>query len=262
MCQSTIFSEVGRGAEVALPEPFDGYPYLVTRIGHSALRHMAVLPADWPRRRLLDLARRQAEANRLETCLCLGPSEAVSITTGGKAVVSMIIPTGIPVVERLALAEPVPQTEEVAVRRIHLHAYAERLNTGGYLVGDGLEGGRPATREEIHRLSPPLADGIPGGLTRCPTCRWLAGDYLALHGEGDGDLTPRVIRVHCRCENHNRCAGCGETLADWRLSAYHYDETNRRVWYIAAYSAFSHRCPRGRKTAQDVVRPVDRRRDR
>jgi len=26
--------------------PFDGYPYLVTRIGHSALRHVALLPAD------------------------------------------------------------------------------------------------------------------------------------------------------------------------------------------------------------------------
>ena len=203
---------------------------------------MAVLPADWPRGRFLDLARRQAEANGLETCLCLGPTEAVYVTPDGKAVDSVIIPIGIPVVERLALAEPVPQTEEVAVRRIHLHAHAERLNPGGYLVGDGLEGGRPAAPEDMDRLSRQEADGVPNGLTRCTTCRWFTGDYLALNGEGDGDLTPRVIRVHCRCENHNRCAGCGETLADWRLSAYHYDEAHRRVCYVAAYTAFSHRC--------------------
>lgn len=230
---------------IALPEPFDGYPYLVTRIGRSALRHMAVLPADWPRRRLLDLARRQAEANRLETCLCLGPSEAVFFTRDGKAVDSEVIPTGIPVVDRLALVEPIPQTEEVAVRRVRLQAHAERLNPGGYQVGDGLEGGRPAAPADIDRLSRQEADGVSTGLTRCATCCWFAGDYLALSGEGDGDLTPRVIHVHCRCENHNRCAGCGETLAEWRLSACHYDEADRSVRYVAAYSAFSHRCRPG-----------------
>ena len=232
-----------RRAEVALPEPFHGYPYLVTRIGHSALRHMAVLPADWPRGRLLDLARRQAEANRLETCLCLGPSDAVFFNPDGEAVDSAIIPTGFPVVEQLALAEPIPQTDEVALRRVDLRAHAERLNQGGrYQVGDGLEGGRPATPEDIDRLSGRETDGVPKGLSRCTTCRWFGGDYLALNGEGDGDLTPRVIRVHCRCENRNRCAGCGARLADWRLSAYHYDEAGRRVRYVAAYSAFSHRC--------------------
>lgn len=242
MNERTIPSEAVRRPDVALPEPFDGYPYLVTRIGHSALRHMAVLPADWPRGRLLDLARRQAEANRLETCLCLAPSDAVFFTPDGEAVDSMIIPTGIPVVERLALIEPVPQTEEVAVRRLDLHAHAERLNPGGYQVGDGLEGGRLASPADIVRLSRQQPDGIPTGLSRCTACRWFTGDYLALTGEGDGDLTPRVIHVHCRCENHNRCAGCGQTLADWRLSAYHYDEADRSVRYVAAYSAFSHRC--------------------
>lgn len=108
----TIPSRAGRRAPVALPDPFDGYPYLVARIGHSALRHLAVLPADWPRGRLLDLARRQALANRLETSLCIGPAEVVFFAPDGDAEHAVIIPTGIPVVERLALAEPVPQTDE------------------------------------------------------------------------------------------------------------------------------------------------------
>lgn len=237
------WAKAARRAKVSLPEPFDGYPYLVTRIGRSPLRHMAILPADWPRGRLLDLARRQADANRLETCLFLGPSEAVYFTQDGDAVEAGDIPTGIPVVERLALAEPVPPTEEVAARRLDLHAYAERSSRGGYLVGDGLEGGRRATPGDIDRLSGQDANGVPKGLSRCTTCGSFAGDYVAVDGEGDGDLTPRVIRVHCRCENHNRCAGCGETLADWRLSAYHYGEAERTVWYVAAYAALSHHCP-------------------
>ena len=242
MPRHTIPSGADRPAKAVLPEPFDGYPYLVTRIGHSALRHMAIVPADWPRRRLLDLARRQAETNRLETCICLGPSEAVYFTRDGEPSEAAIIPFGIAVVERLALSEPVPPTAEVAALRADLHAYADRTNPGGYIVGDGLEGGRPARRSDIERLSQRAADGHPKGLSRCPTCRWFAGDYLALAGEGDGDPAPRVIRVHCRCENHNRCAGCGGTLADWRLSAYHYDEAKRSVAYVAAYLALSHRC--------------------
>jgi hypothetical protein len=242
MSVRTILSRFGRRSKVHLSEPFDGYPYLVTRIGHRALRHMAVLPTDWSRARLIDLARGQAQANRFETCLCLGPSEAIYFRPDGISDVALFIPTGLPVGERLALIESFPPTEEVESRRRDLRAHADRLMPGGYIVGDGLEGGRHATPEEIDRLTPDERDGVPCGLTRCTTCGWFAGECLALNGEGDGDLTPRVIRVHCLCENHNRCAGCGESLAKWRLSAYHFDESEGGVRYAAAYMAFSHRC--------------------
>jgi hypothetical protein len=222
-------------------EPFDGYPYLVTRIGRCALRHMAILPADWPYRRLLDLARRQAEANQMETCLCLGPAETVFVSPEGRTTASTYVPTGLSVIERLALAEPIPDTTEVAARREALRAYNEGLNAGGYIVGDGLEAGRPADREDIHRLSRRQPDGPPPGLSRCPTCGVFAGDYLTFNGEGS-DRTADVVRVHCRCENHHRCAGCGETLADRRLSAWQYDEAIGRARYLGAYVAFSHRC--------------------
>lgn len=208
MHDHTIASEAVRRAHDSLPEPFDGYPYLVTRIGHSALRHLAVLPADWSRGRLLDVARRQATANRLETCLCLGPDEAVYVSPDGEAIEASIVPSGIPVIERLALAESVPLTEEIATRHADLRALADRSRPqAGYIVGDGLEGGRPATPADIDRLSRHDPDGVPTGLSKCPTCGGFVGDYLARRGEGDGDRTPRVIRVYCRCENHNRCAG-------------------------------------------------------
>jgi hypothetical protein len=42
-------------------------PYLISRIGKSAVRHLALLPADWSREKILALARAQAEANRFET---------------------------------------------------------------------------------------------------------------------------------------------------------------------------------------------------
>jgi len=232
-----------------LASPFDGYPYLVTRIGHSALRHVAVLPQEWPEERLIDLARRQASANRLDTCLVLAPTTTVYLTADGAEARDNLVPTGLPVVERLRLAARLPRTPEIADRRARLRAFAAAQTGPGYIVGDGLESGRPATREDLIRLVGLDACDPHPGLVRCDTCRELAGDFLATNGEGNGDVTPRVVRVHCRCENHNRCARCGEPLAERRLSAYHFAEDRQSVCYVAAYCAFSHRCPRKSRTA-------------
>jgi hypothetical protein len=225
-----------------LPEPFDGYPYLVTRIGHSALRSIELLPADWPRERLIQLTRRQATANQLQTCLCVGPTESVFVEPDGTTSESAFSPTGMLVPDRLELAEPIPDTPELSARHERLEAFVKSLHPSGYLVGDGLEGGRPATREDLARLPGRDAHGIPIGLDRCATCGGLRGDYLATTGEGNGDMAPRVIRVHCACENHNRCARCGEPLAGSRLSAYEFNEADGKVWYAAAYVGLGHRC--------------------
>jgi hypothetical protein len=234
--------------------PFDGYPYLVTRIGHSALRHLAILPATWSPERLLGLTRRQALTNRLDTCLVLGPAHAVYVTSEGAECEAAHVPSGRPVVERLRLAASLPRTPEIAARRARLRAYADADNGPRYIVGDGLEAGRIAILDDIFRLASLESEDPHRGLTRCPTCGELAGDYLATQGEGNGDLTRRVIRVHCRCENHNRCAWCGEQLAERRLSAYHFVEETGSVCYVAAYCAFSHRCPR---TGGEVLADVD-----
>jgi hypothetical protein len=240
---STSTRSSTRRAKGQVVPQFDGYPYLVTRIGRSALRHVAVLPRSWPSQRLLELARRQALANRLDTCLVLDATTAVYITADGEERRDANVPTGLPVVERLRLAAPVTATPEVAARRARLRAWADAFTGPRYLVGDGLEGGRPATRDDIIRLT-----GLPGadphpGLSPCTTCGDLAGDFLATQGEGNGDPMPRVIRVSCRCDNQNRCARCGEPLAESRLSAYHFVRASGSVCYHAAYSAFGHRCP-------------------
>jgi hypothetical protein len=66
-------------------------------------------------------------------------------------------------------------------------AFRESLHPEGYLVGDGLEGGRPATAEDIARLSVSVpgffSRPMPAGLRRCRTCRLLAGEFLAVKGE-------------------------------------------------------------------------------
>ncbi len=159
------------------------------------------------------------------------------------------VPAGLPVVDRLGLAVRLPRMPEITDRRARLRTFAAGQAGTGYLVGDGLEGGRPATRDDLVRLVG-LDGGDPNpGLVRCATCHDLAGDFLATKGEGNGDPMARVVRVHCRCENHNRCARCGEPLAERRLSAYHYREDRGSVCYVAAYCAFSHRCRRSSRTA-------------
>jgi ribosomal protein S14 len=221
---------------------FDGFPYLVTRIGRTPLRHIALLPAEWSFDRQAEAVRRQVRANRLDTCLCLGPASAVFVDAHGTEFAASPLCWGIPVIGSIALPEPLASTPELLARQAALEAFARRGRSSGYLVGDGLEGGRRATPEEVKRLSGRDEDGIPRGLRRCARCGEFRGDYLAVRGEGNGDRTPRVVPVHCHCENHNRCARCGEPLAGWRLSSYFFAEADRAVRYLAAYAALSHRC--------------------
>ena len=226
------------------PPGFDGFPYLVTRIGRTPLRHLSLLPADWSRARLLDIARRQVAANRLDACLCLGRGDAVYLYADGTEAAGTQVLAGVPVKDGLRLSVELPGTEELGARKAAFEAFCERLGSpDGFIVGDGLEGGRRATPADVTRLDGRDEEGIPAGLRRCVGCGHLRGEYLAARGEGNGDMTPRVVEVHCRCQNHNRCARCGGPLAAGRLSAYEYDEAAGRLLYRAAYAGLDHRCP-------------------
>jgi len=214
---------------------FDGYPYLVTRIGRSALRHVSLVPADWPRDRIIELARTQANANRLETAACFGPNDAEYVPADGTRTWAGRPPTGLPVIDRLRLAETFPGTPELTARARRLRAFVGAVKPTGYVVGDGTDGGRRADPATIERLTSLGPDGLPGGLDRCPTCGEVAGDY---YRSPNG-----IIRVWCACDNHNRCARCGDPLAHHRLSAWFWSEADGHPWHVAAYAAFSHQCP-------------------
>ncbi|MGI8999754.1 MAG: hypothetical protein ACR2GO_08620 [Candidatus Limnocylindria bacterium] len=213
---------------------FDGYPYLVTRIGRCALRGIALVPADWPRGRIIELARTQADLNRLETAACFGTNDAEYVSADATRTSAGRAPSGILVVDGLHLAETFSATRELTARAAELKMFADAFKPTGYIVGDGTDGGRRVDPAAIERLTSIGSDGLPGGLERCPTCGEVAGDY---YRKPNG-----VIRVWCACDNHNRCARCREPLARHRLSAWYWDEEKRAPWHLAAYAAFAHRC--------------------
>ncbi len=224
-----------RGMNPAELPCFDGYPYLVTRIGRSALRHIALVPAGWPRDRIVKLAQTQADANRLETAACFGPLDAEYVSADPSRTCAGRTPTGIPVIDGLHLAETFMATRELKARTRRLRAFVKAVKPHGFVVGDGTDDGRRADAATIERLTSIGPDGLPGGLDRCLTCGEVAGDY---YRSPNG-----IVRVWCACDNHNRCARCGDPLTQHRLSAWFWSDADGLPWHVAAYAAFSHRCP-------------------
>jgi hypothetical protein len=215
---------------------FDGYPYLVTALV-GGLYHFIVLPGDLGRSELVTLARRQHSANRLRTCLAGGPDAATYVSDDGEEVAEVPRCTD-PISDRLLGPEEFPITAELRDRQHRLRAFiaaSQTRSAGGYLV-DRMRG-RTATAEDLVRLSGTDPDGVPVGLARCAVCTAYRGEYLPGHQPG------LVVRVFCRCENHNRCARCLHRLHEHRLGAAYYDERRAGVWHVPAFCGLSHVCP-------------------
>jgi len=215
---------------------FDGYPYLVTALV-GGLQHSIVLPGDLGRAELVSLARRQHSANRLRTCLALGPEAAIYISDDGETVAEVPRCTD-PISDRLLSPEEFPATPELRDRQQRLRAFvaeSQARSAGGYLV-DRMRG-RTATAEDLVRLSGTDPDGVPVGLARCMACTAYRGEYLPSHQPG------LVVRVFCQCENHNRCARCLGPLHAHRLEAAYYNERQACVLHVAAFCGLRHVCP-------------------
>lgn len=251
---------------------FDGFPYLVTRVVPN-LYHINIYPGPdvlkgdlfdegW-KDYLIAIARRQVEANGLEACLAFGPHEGVWYRPDGSYCHNDIIPRGgILVAGKFRLPLELHDISDRIGTQAELFAPADlewrlvdplwdmtnrqrqldHLVAGGrqegYLRGDSIHGGRPATQDDIDRLTGRL-HGIPRGLERCPTCYAFRGECLA-EIEGHGHL---VLPVHCQCDNENRCAHCGGLLSDHKLNSNYYDENSGEALYVPGFCAFSHRCP-------------------
>jgi hypothetical protein len=114
---------------------------------------------------------------------------------------------------------------------------------GGVLMGDLTKDGRPATAEEIRHLHGTNDDGSPRGLVRCTEC----GDYRGICLDPGEQFSGHLMKVHCRCENHNRCARCGARLRERRLNANYCDRRERSVWHMPAFVGLRHKCARGTK---------------
>jgi len=233
-------------------------PYLVVEIV-TALYHLTVLPADLPEDDLNAIARAQVRANRLDACLVLGERRVLAIDAEGVERRETEVPFRLfghwisaAVTRRLRTARPLPPTDEVLRRQTALEAAlkeyparrAEALRQRGmlppadFVVGDLTKGGRDATPAELAALSGRQSNGVPMGLVVCADCGFWKGECLDPNAEFRG----KVMRVHCGCDNWNRCAACGETLYPFRLNANYYDQREGAVVHVPGFSGLIHEC--------------------
>jgi hypothetical protein len=215
---------------------FEGFPYVVTRVVPAMYHHM-VLPDEVDEAALVDIARRQARANVLETCLVLSADSALFIGADGCEHRSKAPRGGFVVIDRLQPCRSFTQTERLVARRLALDRFiAEGPPRTGYVLGDLTCGRRPATLDEMVMLAGTQADGVPRGLGRCSGCGEWRGHCLS------PSLADHVIEVHCRCANDNRCAACGRLLHTRKLNANEYSERDGRIWHTPGFSGLGHIC--------------------
>ena len=214
---------------------FDGFPYLIIRVV-PAMYHITLLPEDASERTLVDIARAQRLANLLDVCLVIGPEKALYINPAGLDQWDAMPPRGGTLITgKIRPPTTWPDTPHLRARRGRLNVRSQR---DGYSFGDLTKGGRAASADEVARLAGTGPEGVPRGLECCPSCGEWCGTCL--------DPSPRwfgkVMTVHCRCTNDNRCAACGQLLYERKLNANYYNPRDRQIWHVPGFCCESHRC--------------------
>src|SRR3954467_12703846 len=114
------------------------------------------------------------------------------------------------------MCQAFPDNGELRARQQQLDTLETAVRSrAGFLMGDLTRGGRPATSDELRRLRGVRPGGTPVGLEQCVRCGEWRGDCL----DTVSGATPRVVTVHCVCENWNRCGWCDRPLYERRLNA-------------------------------------------
>jgi len=220
---------------------FDGFPYVMTRVVPT-MYHIIVLPDGPDATDLIEIARRQARANALPTCLVRAADSATYIAADGREYRGEPPRGGVIVTDRLRPCRTFPETQSLIARRLALDRFIQRVGPrSGYAFGDLTKGGRPPMLEEAVMLAGTQVNGVPRGLTRCGRCGEWRGRCL----DPSPEFARQVMEVHCRCANDNRCAACGELLHARKLNANEYDETDGQIWHTPGFSAFRHVCAIG-----------------
>jgi hypothetical protein len=219
---------------------FDGFPYFLTRIV-PALYDVILLPTEMNEASLIGYSEHQACSNKLDACLVLSENRGLWFTPeGGKSFSSHTPWGGILMTGGLKTCREFYTSAELEERASRLDVIVgEARRRGGYIRGDPSHGGRPATEQELEDLSGEGPGGAPKGLVVCPNCGGLRGECL---GTAERYKTS-VLPVSCRCDNNNRCARCGSSLHEWKLSSNYFEPSDGRIWYVPGFCCFDHVCP-------------------
>ncbi len=224
------------GLSLLLPA-FDAAPYLATRI-EPELFHILLLSREWPLYSQLNVAFRQAEANRLPTYFLLTPDSCLWLRTDGSVLPARAEPREVAVaVGKLVPCEVLPSDSGVAERAQRLREYACRQGQRTIWC-DPARGGWSPSPEEAAALAGESEEGVPKGLERCPEC----GEWRGACLDPRGSAEPLVLPVCCLCENDNECAGCGSLLFERRLQCNWYDEEEGALHYVPGFHALDHVC--------------------
>ena len=220
---------------------FKGFPYILTHFA-GCLYHIILLPQGngqlgSPQ---IEIARYQVQSNRLPTWLVLSEKEALFFDAGlpMPGVVTVPRPRSL-VFGEMVPQEVIPEEREILIRYLNLSLHADFLHGDGpaFYVGDLTKGGRPASAAEIDQFSGRQPNGVPKGLRPCAICQgW--------HGRCLDTTTPYLlVSVHCRCQNNNRCARCGQLLYGLKLNANYFSEPDGGIWHVPGFCATKHQCP-------------------
>jgi hypothetical protein len=219
---------------------FDGFPYLLTRIV-PALYHVMLLPVELDEVSLISIAERQTQSNDLEACLVLSQDRGHWFTLeGGKSYSHHTRWGGVLITGGLKTCRDFYPSPELEKRASRLAVLVQKYRrTGGFIRGDSRHGGRPATDQELESLSGEGHDVAPKGLNKCPNCGGWRGYCLGTFER----YKTSVLPVHCQCDNHNRCARCGDPLHEHKLNSNIFEPSDGQIRYVPGFACFGHVCP-------------------
>lgn len=146
-----------------------------------------------------------------------------------------------------------PDPELISRKARLIRLVQAQLDSGRYVeIDDRVLGGKKPNEKELISLSgyyleKPRKDiteslenqyKVPSGLIKCKTC----GSYKGRALYPDVKKPKYVVPVQCLCENHNRCARCGETFIAQKLNSNYFGSYMRGIIHFSGYRALGHVC--------------------